>query len=200
MPTSNLALVAPIAAILAALIAAAISFIALLVSKENKVSEFRQAWIDALRADLSDYIAALGLLTYAEPRWINGEEDDETTWHEYLKTMHPTFEKLASARTRIRLRINGEDTDSKLRALNISLLQNVDKIQTLITERKYKEVHELAGKLHEVAAPILKLEWKRVKRGEPLYRLAKWFTGFAVLGAFVLTLCAAALSIRQLLP
>ena len=48
-----------IGAVVAALIAAAVAFVGLVVSKEQKVSEFRQAWIDSLRKDLSRFIALL---------------------------------------------------------------------------------------------------------------------------------------------
>lgn len=41
-----------IGAIGAALIAATVSLLGLIISKEQKTSEFRQAWIDALRSDL----------------------------------------------------------------------------------------------------------------------------------------------------
>ena len=43
--------------ILVAFIAGIVSFIGLVISKENKISEFRQTWIDELRKDISDYIA-----------------------------------------------------------------------------------------------------------------------------------------------
>ena len=43
----------------AALIAAAVAFVGLVVSKEQKVSEFRQVWIYRLRRDLSRFIALL---------------------------------------------------------------------------------------------------------------------------------------------
>lgn len=42
--------------IIAAIIAAVISLLGLLISKENKVSEFRQAWIDALREEIAEVI------------------------------------------------------------------------------------------------------------------------------------------------
>jgi hypothetical protein len=43
--------------ILVAFIAGIVSFVGLVISKENKISEFRQTWIDELRKDISDYIA-----------------------------------------------------------------------------------------------------------------------------------------------
>ncbi len=42
--------------IIAAVIAAVISLLGLIISKENKVSEFRQAWIDSLREEVAAII------------------------------------------------------------------------------------------------------------------------------------------------
>ena len=42
----------------AALITALIVFVNLIVSKEQKTSEFRQAWIDGLRTDLSVFFSS----------------------------------------------------------------------------------------------------------------------------------------------
>src|SRR2546430_15387357 len=52
-----------IGAIAAAIIAGAISFVVTVLSKEQKTSEFRQAWIDALRNDLSEFISTIDALT-----------------------------------------------------------------------------------------------------------------------------------------
>ena len=43
--------------VLAALIAGAVAFLGLLISKESKTSELRQNWIDGVRSDLADLIA-----------------------------------------------------------------------------------------------------------------------------------------------
>src|SRR5690606_14295723 len=46
-----------IGAIVAALITGLVSFLGLIISKENKVSEFRQDWINSLRSELADLIS-----------------------------------------------------------------------------------------------------------------------------------------------
>src|SRR5450759_2566061 len=56
LPAESVAL---IATIIAALIAAAFSFVNLTLTKEQKTSEFRQAWIDALRQDLATFFATV---------------------------------------------------------------------------------------------------------------------------------------------
>src|SRR5688500_13734282 len=47
-----------IATIVAALITAALSYVNLTLTKEQKTSEFRQAWIEGLREDLAAFFAA----------------------------------------------------------------------------------------------------------------------------------------------
>ena len=43
--------------LLVAVIAALVSLLGLIISKENRISDFRQAWIDALRAEIVGLIA-----------------------------------------------------------------------------------------------------------------------------------------------
>lgn len=42
-----------VGATIAAIVAALVALLGLIISKEQKVSEFRQQWIDALRADIA---------------------------------------------------------------------------------------------------------------------------------------------------
>lgn len=49
---------AAVATVVASLIAAAVAFVNLTLTKELTTSEFRQAWIDALREDLAKFLGA----------------------------------------------------------------------------------------------------------------------------------------------
>jgi translation initiation factor 2 beta subunit (eIF-2beta)/eIF-5 len=51
------AIVAASATILVALISGLVSLLGLIISKEQKISDFRQAWIDALRQDTATLLA-----------------------------------------------------------------------------------------------------------------------------------------------
>lgn len=46
-------------AVLAAVIAGAFSSLSLVMSKEQKVSEFRQDWINSLREDICKFVSAI---------------------------------------------------------------------------------------------------------------------------------------------
>ena len=69
---------APVATVVAALIAALISFVNLTLSKEQKTSEFRQAWIDGLREELATLFSSARALcrTMQEARSPNGNDED----------------------------------------------------------------------------------------------------------------------------
>jgi hypothetical protein len=88
----------------------------------------------------------------------------------------------------IRLRMNPNDTDRELRRLNTRLLDRIAEIDQYLIDGKFGEAEKAAKNLHVAAAPVLKAEWKRVKRGEPVYRIAKYSA--ATLIVFALALVA----------
>jgi hypothetical protein len=51
-----------IGATIAALIAGIVSLLGLIISKEQKTSEFRQAWVDALRSDLTGFLTQINAI------------------------------------------------------------------------------------------------------------------------------------------
>lgn len=55
----------PIGVVVAAGVAGLFSLVSLIISKENKVTEFRQAWIDAQRNDLAELLATATALETA---------------------------------------------------------------------------------------------------------------------------------------
>lgn len=161
--------IAGVSAIVTALIAGVFALLGLLIAKENKTSEFRQNWIDALRGDIAEYAAAVRALAHAE-------SDDQIPIDrlEYNKLVYPIYSQAVNAQTRIRLRINPNDSKPKLRKYNLALLARVSAIQDAInSEENYPLAGTLASSLHEDAAPVLKLEWDRVKKGEPIYVLSR---------------------------
>jgi len=174
---------AALPAISAALIAAAVAFIGLVIAKENKVSEFRQAWIDALRQDIAEYISAVRNLAQAHMNFaeLKTTAQDEL---EFNASARPVHLSSSSALARIRLRINPDDPNEKLRVLNSALLSKATEIQECLGNQQYLASLYLSNALHQQAAPILKLEWQRVKQGEPVYRVAK----YVALAIFILLL------------
>lgn len=165
--------------IVAACIAAVVSFLALVISKEQKTSEFRQAWIDGLREDLTEFAANLRRLD-EQPTFVDLKAITGTTIKEIIETgneraLRPDFFaenrlRLLQSRYAIRLRLNPTEPGGE------ALLAQID--SALEVYYSSGNVEEELQSLMALAQPFLKQEWKRVKRGEPVFRasvlVAKW--------------------------
>lgn len=172
-----------ITTLLAALIGAVVSFIITVLSKEQKISEFRQQWIDALRNDLSEYASQLGMLHIAFKAATNPEGKFEI--ERFLiseSAMHEAFIKVGILVNRIRLRLNPVEHKifiSKLNALESGAL-------------KSENWEGFLGKLDDVlkdSQTLLKTEWEIVKAGEKSFKRIK--TASKISALIFLTLIAA---------
>lgn len=165
------------AAISAALIAGYFSFVTLINSKEQKTSEFRQNWIDSLRKEISEFTASVYFLKFyyqqgaknTDPDFING-----------LKEIH---NKYVSSSTAILLRINANETNKYLRAINDAFLSALSGVLDSVNASRYDEAATRCNALVEKAKPLLKEEWKRVKAGELSYKAIKYFSIAVFVGA-----------------
>jgi len=158
--------------ILAALIAGAVSLVTITLSKEQKVSEFRQAWIDALRADLASFLSSARAFARAmEARRIHGVESRDPAKQLF------TLEKVGDIRStaaesfyRIKLRLNPEEADHK-ELLRLLAQAIADQNAILQSEgAAQRDVLAAVDRAADFAGPVLKAEWKRVKEGERPYR------------------------------
>lgn len=174
---------AAVATLVAALIAGAVAFINLTLTKELKTSEFRQAWIDALREDLAKFLGAARAFARAV-------EVVHTFGHEY-KDKVPLLigdEKIGELRyqaaetlSRIKLRLNPEEPEHEEL---LRLLVKAVRIQNEALASGGGVADALADieAANEYARPVLKKEWKRVKQGELPFRIARnWLTPFIFL-------------------
>lgn len=168
--------------IIVAFVAGFFSFFGLVIAKENKTSEFRQAWIDALRADLAKFVSAVYVL--AQTEWSYREDTTKKneaamTELDFLKTIQPTIDSALSTQTSILLRLN---PDEKKVPATLTLIEKVKSIAGEIIELRYLEAKAKTADLLTAASPVLKGEWERVKSGELIYRIAKWAAaGFVLL-------------------
>ena len=166
-------------AVIAAIIAGAISLVGLIVGKELKTSEFRQQWIDALRSDISKLIATSTTIVnlvrtkkqiYDATGADNGEKKARLEIAEQFMTgIKEEMIEGEDAYHRILLRINPEEHVSFINALED--LRRVVEGNSVAT-REVMNVVERA--LIRESQLLLKREWMRVKRGEPIFIAAKW--------------------------
>lgn len=170
----NPAALVPMVTLAAALLAGAIAALTLIVNKENKISEFRQAWIDGLREDLTNFFSASRTCTraiqesrYARREFKNPMPIDEATT---AKLRH----QVAECSYRIKLRLN------EMKKPHIKLESLMTESTTLVSEYFSGTTDDVDKVLSgiEIAAKqareVLKTEWERVKKGEFAYRAARW--------------------------
>lgn len=191
MPSEVTPLIPVVGTVAAALVAGGIARANLIASKETKVSEFRQAWINALRDDLAALFSNVRTLARAveEARLPPGQVAP------YFKIEQTKITEIrhgaAEAHHRIRLRLNAGQTDhgELLRLLTEMMTAQ----QIYMSSREFRVEGPIAAieaaALH--AAQVLKTEWNTVKVGEKAYQDAvrttastlKW--SFVVLGLLV---------------
>ena len=173
-----------IGTITAAGIAGVISFLSLVISKEQKTSEFRQQWIDALRSDVSELLGHLDT-AIQHARAINRDQGEDNTVYcltserfEKIKNEVNESERLYSS---ILLRINPVE--------HSEIVDSIEKMRIAFSAPSLPspdELHGMEQTLIKVTQKVLKIEWNRVKKGEPIYRGAK----FIALLLFIASLIA----------
>lgn len=159
-----------IGAIIAAVIAGSFSYLNLINSKEQKVSEFRQVWIDSLRSSISEYITNLTHLSHLYKFLLEKKEKDD---HEMFKETSDIYSKVNSTYNDIIFRINPDEEDKDGKQLNDNFLTALESTRTVYNEMLFTEAQEKCEELRKATKPLLKYEWKRVRNGEPSYKRAK---------------------------
>ncbi|WP_261883864.1 hypothetical protein [Vibrio pelagius] len=154
----------PVGVIIAALIAGAFSFLSLVLTKEQQISQLRQNWIDALRDDISKYIAAL--IATEEIYWaMNQKHGDAVDVLARSMETKEEHQELAIAYSSIMMRLNPDDKSERQKALRTSLVKS----KTLANDGKWDESAAMVDSIREFAQLTLKEEWERVKVGEPSF-------------------------------
>jgi hypothetical protein len=152
-------------AIAAALVAGFFSFLNLVSSKENKVSEFRQSWIDGIRNEIAIYNAAL--LSLVRFRSIEDKFENERDW--YLAT-DKMYRDVSESLTRIQLRLNPAHALENPESHEAKLLNVIHAARDLLNNDDFDGAFNKSEEIRPIAAPFLKEEWERVKNGEQRYQ------------------------------
>lgn len=154
---------AAVGAIIASFVAGVVALIGLIVSKEQKTSEFRQAWIDALRGDLSSYLTEINAIHDLVKIKYKGMEEKVTA-------LSPHYRALNTATFNIHLRINPTEDRSK------DLIKSMNKFHRLALNEatiSTQNIRPAEKEFIEASQTLLKFEWDRVKEGEFTFQLAK---------------------------
>ncbi|MEN3369134.1 MAG: hypothetical protein V7609_1277 [Verrucomicrobiota bacterium] len=176
--TLTLQVVAPI---LTAMVAALVSFIVTVMSKEQKTSEFRQAWIDSLREDLSQFAALMLLIEDSIQEHVSVAKEKADDARHLITERFEEYKLAESLRIKLFLRLNPQE--------HIQLIDLIERIHLFDRLRDPPEVGTaLFERLIDESQVVLKREWKRVKRGEWTFFVTKWFSLIIFITALILAM------------
>lgn len=166
--------------IIAGTVTGAVSLLGLILSKENKTSEFRQTWIDELRADISSFLSHINALYLLSDEHKN---DEEVRYSGYKSEIIEANKALFN----VKLRLNQkEPLSSKL----ISLLDESEQLYNSTDKIKSYDKHlEIEKQILLISKNILKIEWRRVRNGEIVFQIARAISfSFAISGIALILL------------
>jgi hypothetical protein len=183
--------IAAVATVVAALIAAAISFVSLTMSKEQKTSEFLQEWIDGLREDLAKFFAAARACARAfDAKRVLGENYSASGFQFSDDKVADLRHEAAEMLYRIKLRLSPDETEhiELMRLITASVAQQNSALTQGTQSDEVLKAIELAV---DYSRPVLKAEWKRVKHGELPFRIVRnWVAPFIVILGVVFVIIA----------
>jgi len=159
-----------IATVLAALITGMIAMVNLTLSKEQKISELRQAWIDGLREELSMFLSGVRFATVAVHTHYDGI--DNNIEFPYPATSEQTSGiRISATETlyRIKLRLNkAEENHIELERLLDSVVTHI-RSDIVDNDAYLNNILNSLELITNQSRIILKTEWERVKRGEKAF-------------------------------
>jgi hypothetical protein len=152
-----------------AFVAALASVLGLIISKESKVSEFRQAWIDGLRNDIAELIGHAAALQAV--KLMDVEDNDRLS----LSLAH--FLGVNELASKIRLRLNPQKES------HLPVLKALEKHESCFSKPvesfDYAGIEKAEERLVSQGQILLKAVWEEVKAGELTYRIS--FACFVIL-------------------
>ena len=179
------------ATVVAALITAIASLVSLVNSKEQKTTEFRQAWINSLRTEVANFQSQARYIAGAIHNAKRFDPNCFTRDSKAYETYAENRADMSNAYYLISLHFKPDDEDfKKLKILMESALDQLRKPGSLSFESINKTLEDTTREVRTV----LKEEWERVKGGEKLYKLTKYlalglaiaFSAIIVVGAITL--------------
>jgi hypothetical protein len=182
---------AGIIAIFVSMIGGLMSYANLIIGKDQKTSEFRQAWIDAIREDVSKFsglVTSVSTITnYYKDQIDKGVTDaiEEQIRDKYFSSVSVRYQEIGELSYRIRLRLNPKG-DAELieklisiEALFVDATENMAEIPVVD-----KVVEDFIGPFQN----MLGEEWARVKLGEPSFYISKYiFIALILAGGLAIT-------------
>jgi len=151
-------------ATIAAIIGALASLLSLIISKEQKTSEFRQAWIDGLREDLTNYATQINVIAdISQVKYASHEKK--------VAALSNAYSSLNKANFSINLRLNRDEELSNEVMTCIAAFNGLAASEEGLTPDNLRDVE--VGFIR-ASQDLLKYEWRRVKKGESSFIVTKY--------------------------
>jgi hypothetical protein len=165
---ANLASFIPVLGpIIAAAITAVVAFVVSVLAKENKTSEFRQAWIEALRTDVAELLGSFNTLEISLRIHIDSIPPDiqmETWVDKFLMENRKDYASIDSLCNKVVLRLNPVE--------HLPLITKIRHLEESVGAGAERS-HKISVDVVQAFSKLLKEEWNRVKLGEPIFRRLK---------------------------
>lgn len=158
--------------LLASLVAGVFSYLNMIVSKENKVSEFRLGWIDGLRNEVAEYTASIQNLSFIIDEYGDAQKPGTLESKENLDWIAEIVAQRTIAIgciTKIRLRLNHKEVELNKDSIERKLILAIQSARENLNDGEYEKVMDDAELIRVNAAPLLKSSWETVKSGENRY-------------------------------
>lgn len=181
-------------AIIAAAITGILSVLGLVISKEQKTSEFRQQWIDSLRSEVAELLACVEAIRLYGSAQLEASRMQHARGFEQLTVVsrgiagelgYKAKENIKEAMRlcyQIRLRVNPEE--------HRAIIDIFDQLQPKIIKDDLQGLQQLEEQLMAETQQVLRNEWKRVKAGEPMFQVAKYGALIIVAISFIAAILA----------
>jgi hypothetical protein len=180
------------------------SFLGFIGAKENKVSEFRQTWIDGLREEVAEYTAAIQELVRIrhlmtnrrKVRKLKSTMSETVKWFELLREpIHRATVNLS----KIQLRLNPNHLKTKRGCEEALLMGCIEKSRMGFISGDYSAAFAACPEIREAAAVILKSTWDLVKKGEAGYQRTKNIArGIVVMTSTAVLIAAVGVALKLL--
>ncbi|WPN21777.1 hypothetical protein [Pseudomonas marginalis] len=173
----------PIGVVSAALIAGGIAYAGFISTKESKVSEFRQNWINELREEIATYVSRVDALIEHVTKANTGMSFSLQKRMSVKLDHSELYSEMLKSRISILLRINNKEKAPQDFQRNEAFLNLVESIYQKFEGGKFPDVYSDIESLTGVSRSLLKHEWDRVRDGESRFQGAKDWAKWGMQGA-----------------
>ncbi|MCC7598356.1 hypothetical protein IGS61_12720 [Janthinobacterium sp. FW305-129] len=167
-----------IGAVCAAMISALMVFLSTVFSKEQKTSEFRQSWINEFRQEMAEFMASIRQSVSVT---ANLREEEYEERKKYYFDNLAVLQRSEHLRIALLLRLNPIE-----HKILVGYIANYidDMLEDFSSKPRGSDRGDaLTARLLEETQRVLRYEWKRVKRGESIFKWTKWMS----LGALIVS-------------